>query len=89
MYIVYMAGRRPRQKAKNDARQQLCQALVVTLPEVGESFCLDPTHVRRNDTSTRSINEWTGEKLLRDEDVPDDVRPMDVQPLGNYAVQVR
>ena len=24
MYIVYMAGRPPRQKAKNDARQQLC-----------------------------------------------------------------
>ena len=25
MYIVYMAGRPPRQKAKNDARQQLCR----------------------------------------------------------------
>ena len=24
MYIVYMAGRPPRQKAKNEARQQLC-----------------------------------------------------------------
>ena len=29
MYIVYMAGRRPRQKAKNDGRQQLCGKLDV------------------------------------------------------------
>ena len=27
MYIAYMAGRPPRQKAKNDARQQLCVPL--------------------------------------------------------------
>ena len=28
MYIAYMAGRPPRQKAKNDARQQLCFAML-------------------------------------------------------------
>ena len=27
MYIVYMAGRPPRQKAKNNARQQLCRKI--------------------------------------------------------------
>ena len=67
----------------------LAQALIVQLPESGEdSFALDPAHVRRNDTSARSVNEWTGERLLQDDDIADDVRPADVQPLGNYAVQV-
>ena len=34
------------------------------------------------------MNEWTGERTLRDEDIPDDVLPADIQPLGNYAVQI-
>lgn len=54
----------------------------------GEAFLLHPAVVRRSDTSARSINEWTGERILRDEDVSEDVKPQDVQPLGNYAVQI-
>ena len=53
-----------------------------------EEFLLDPAVVRRNDTSARSVNEWTGERTLRPEDVADDVRPAAVAPLGNYAVQI-
>jgi len=49
---------------------------------------LDPATVRRHDTSAASINEWTGEKMLRDEDIPDDVEPTAVTPVGNYAVQI-
>ena len=52
----------------------------------GESFLLHPAVVRRADTSARSINEWTGERILRDEDIAEDVVPQDVQPLGNYSV---
>lgn len=52
------------------------------------AFLLDPAAVRRADTSARSVNEWTGERILRDEDIPDDVLPVGVQPLGNYAVQI-
>jgi DUF971 family protein len=71
-------------------------AFVVRLPgqgvgepgEAGEAFLLHPAVVRRADTSARSVNEWTGERTLRDEDIPEDVRPSDVQPLGNYAVQI-
>ena len=50
-------------------------------------FYLDPATVRRADTSAASINEWTGERMSRDADVPDDVRPASVGPLGNYAVR--
>ena len=42
--------------------------------------------MRRADTSAASINEWTGERMSRDADVSDDVRPASVGPLGNYAV---
>ena len=49
-------------------------------------FYLDPATVRRADTSAASINEWTGERMSRDADVPDDIRPASVGPLGNYAV---
>ena len=49
---------------------------------------LDPAHVRRNDTSAASINEWTGEKLSKSDNVADDIQPDTIAPLGNYAVQI-
>lgn len=67
-------------------------AFVVKLPEASgvreDAFLLHPATVRRNDTSARSVNEWTGERMLRDEDVAEGVRPAEVSPLGNYAVQI-
>ena len=53
-----------------------------------EQLLLDPATVRRNDTSAKSINEWTGEKMSRDSDVPEDIKPESVAALGNYAVQI-
>ncbi len=44
--------------------------------------------VRRNDTSAKSVNEWTGEKILLDSDIADAVRPAAMRPLGNYAMQI-
>ena len=54
----------------------------------GRNFLLDPAHVRRNDTSAASINEWTGEKLSKSDNVPDDIQLDSISPLGNYAVQI-
>ena len=53
-----------------------------------EQLLLDPATVRRNDTSAKSINEWTGEKMSRDSDIPEDIKPESVAALGNYAVQI-
>ena len=40
-------------------------AFVCQLPESNRSeFYLHPAVVRRNDTSAKSINEWTQEKIL-------------------------
>lgn len=54
----------------------------------GRNFLLDPALVRRNDTSAASINEWTGEKLSKSDNIPDGIQPDTVAPLGNYAVQI-
>ena len=64
--------------------------VVVRLPGDGPEgeFCLDAATVRRNDTSAASINEWTGERTSRDADVPDDVEPATISPVGNYAAQI-
>ncbi|WP_373048669.1 DUF971 domain-containing protein [Vulgatibacter sp.] len=35
------------------------------------------------------IDEWTGAKLLDPTRVPVDVRPVAMEPVGNYAVQIR
>lgn len=35
------------------------------------------------------VDEWTGAKLLDPTRVPDDVRPVAMEPVGNYAVQIR
>lgn len=53
-----------------------------------EEFLLDPAVVRRNDTSALSIDEWTGVKKLRDEDIPDDIQPQSIQPVGGVWVRL-
>ena len=48
MYIVYMAGRPPRQKAKNDARQQLWYASTSVYTSklfIVLTAQLDPNHI--------------------------------------------
>lgn len=47
---------------KNIVRfDQELRVFVVKLPDFGsEEFALDPAVVRRNDTSAKSIKDWTG-----------------------------
>ena len=73
---------RPPRQAGGDAAAAAAAAAAV------EDVFLDPATVRRNDTSAASINEWTGERTLRDEQVPDDVEPAAVVAVGNYAAQI-
>ena len=47
MYIVYMAGRPPRQKAKNDARQQLCSDLHVSFDNLDALVAKNPSGLSR------------------------------------------
>ena len=53
-----------------------------------QQLLLDPATVRRTDTTTKSINGWTGEKTSRDTDISEDIKPESVAALGIYAVQI-
>ena len=35
------------------------------------------------------VSETTGERLLRPESIPTDIRPLAVEPIGNYAMMIR
>ena len=35
----------------------------------------------------RCVEEFTGQPLLHSEDVPEDVRPVRISPIGRYAIQ--
>jgi DUF971 family protein len=34
------------------------------------------------------VEEWTGRKMLDAASIPDDIRPVGIDPVGNYAVQI-
>eukprot|EP00199_Chlamydomonas_sp_CCMP681_P000417 CAMPEP_0119105222 /NCGR_PEP_ID=MMETSP1180-20130426/3250_1 /TAXON_ID=3052 ORGANISM="Chlamydomonas cf sp, Strain CCMP681" /NCGR_SAMPLE_ID=MMETSP1180 /ASSEMBLY_ACC=CAM_ASM_000741 /LENGTH=483 /DNA_ID=CAMNT_0007090229 /DNA_START=178 /DNA_END=1629 /DNA_ORIENTATION=- len=68
----------------HDTSQNL---ILVRLPGTPQ-FALQPAVLRRHDTSALSVNEWTGARMFRDEDIPDAIAPESISPLGNYAVQI-
>lgn len=35
------------------------------------------------------VDEWTGAQLLDPSRVPEEIRPVAMEPVGNYAVQIR
>lgn len=34
------------------------------------------------------VEEWTGRKLLDTASIPDDIRPVAIEPVGNYAIKI-
>ncbi|XP_062149615.1 fe-S cluster assembly factor HCF101, chloroplastic isoform X2 [Alnus glutinosa] len=64
------------------------KAIRVKVPDSDEEFLLHPATVRRNDRSAQSVDEWTGEQKLQYTDVPEDIEPEDIRPMGNYAVSI-
>ena len=45
--------------------------------------------LRRACCCAACVNEWTGTRILRPEEVPEDVRPVRIQPVGRYAVNIQ
>ncbi|KAG9459334.1 hypothetical protein H6P81_003842 [Aristolochia fimbriata] len=64
------------------------RAIRVKVPDSDEEFLLHPASVRRNDRSAQSVDEWTGEQKLQYTDIPEDIEPEDIRPMGNYAVSI-
>ncbi|KAL7586551.1 hypothetical protein Lser_V15G39121 [Lactuca serriola] len=64
------------------------KAIKVKVPDSNEEFLLHPATVRRNDRSAQSVDEWTGDQKLQYGDVPEDIEPEEIRPMGNYAVSI-
>ncbi|KAM2193710.1 hypothetical protein ACFX1R_027967 [Malus domestica] len=55
------------------------RATQVKVPDSDEEFLLH---------SAQSVDEWTGEQKLQFADVPEDIEPEEIRPMGNYAVSI-
>ncbi|KAK4781245.1 hypothetical protein SAY87_017351 [Trapa incisa] len=64
------------------------KAIRVKVPDSDEEFLLHPATVRRNDRSAQSVDEWTGDQKLQYIDIPEDIEPQEIRPMGNYAVSI-
>ncbi len=49
----------------------------------------DVVNLRRKCPCASCIDEWTRENKLKPEDIKDDVRPMQVQSVGRYALNIK
>ncbi|KAJ4787465.1 Iron-sulfur cluster carrier protein [Rhynchospora pubera] len=67
---------------------RLRKVIRVKVPDSDEEFFLHPATVRRNDRSAQSVDEWTGEQKIQYGDVPEDIEPEEIRPMGNYAVSI-
>jgi DUF971 family protein len=45
-------------------------------------------YLRRSCRCARCIDEWSGERILKPESVPEDVKPLNVSPVGRYAIHI-
>uniref|UniRef100_A0A0A9CY78 Similar to HCF101 (HIGH-CHLOROPHYLL-FLUORESCENCE 101) n=1 Tax=Arundo donax TaxID=35708 RepID=A0A0A9CY78_ARUDO len=64
------------------------RAIRVKVPDSDEEFLLHPATVRQNDRSAQSVDEWTGEQKVQYGDIPEDIEPEEIRPMGNYAVSI-
>jgi Mrp family chromosome partitioning ATPase/DUF971 family protein len=64
------------------------KGIVVRIPGDDERV-IHPADLRRRCQCAGCRDEHTGEAILKPEDVPDDVYPVGIEPMGNYAVAVR
>jgi Mrp family chromosome partitioning ATPase/DUF971 family protein len=62
-------------------------SVLIAFPGAGAQ-AVSPAELRRRCACSRCRDERTGERLLKDGEVPDDIRPLEIRPLGNYAVAV-
>ena len=60
----------------------------VDAPGFDRALVLRAVDVRRSDRGAASVDEWTGEQLTDPASVPEDIEPMEMAALGNYAVQI-
>ena len=46
-------------------------------------------YLRRACRCAACIDEWSGEQILDPDSIAEDVRPVSIEPVGNYAIHIR
>lgn len=64
------------------------QGILISLPDGTESM-ISPIDLRLECRGAHSRQEFTGERLIHREDLPEDLYPVNIAPVGNYAVQIQ
>ena len=54
----------------------------------GHTSSFDVVDLRRACRCAACVDEWTGRQLLDPGKVSDDVRPVSIEPTGNYAIHI-
>ncbi len=52
-----------------------------------DSFYPNP-YLRESCNCASCVHEWTGEKVIRPEMIPADIRPTAISAVGNYAIHI-
>ncbi|XP_019151241.1 PREDICTED: fe-S cluster assembly factor HCF101, chloroplastic isoform X1 [Ipomoea nil] len=86
--VVQQCARIRQQVSTAVSYDRSIKAIKVKVPNSDEEFYLHPATVRRNDRSAESVVEWSGEQKLQYSDVPEDIEPEEIRPMGNYAVSI-
>lgn len=55
----------------------------------GKHDTFDVVELRRRCPCALCIDEWSGEKRLKPTDVPETLRPVRIDSVGSYAMQIR
>jgi ATP-binding protein involved in chromosome partitioning len=61
--------------------------LKIAWPEGGTGFVPGPA-LRAGCNCANCVDEITGERLLRVEDIPEDIEALEIEALGNYAIRI-
>jgi DUF971 family protein len=55
----------------------------------GRDVLVPPKQLRDLCPCAGCVEEGTGRKLLDPATIPDDIRPLSIEPVGNYAIRIR
>ncbi len=80
--VVHGADHRPRVTYSPE------RGIVLSVPGDENEYVLDPVEVRLLCRGAHSVDEFTGERKIKREDIPADIHPRAITPMGHYAVSI-